>query len=100
MPGDIVQADIAIITIFFDLMEYWPPDRHFACTVGKNEFIPCDYPLDPLRRKKSAMSFRDRSQVRDAGIQSRSNRALALAIGAVTSCAISVKQVASIERGN
>src|SRR5215471_2328840 len=87
----ILQANVSIVAIFLDLVEYRPPDRHFARAVGLDQFITGDYAAHSLRRKETAISFCNRSQVRYRRVQDRSNRPFSFPIVSVASGAVSVK---------
>src|SRR5262245_57704958 len=79
----ILQADLAVVTVFLYLMKNRAPDRHLARAVCGNAFISGDDLLDARSRECASITLCDRSKIGQLGVERRRNRTVALPVRAV-----------------
>src|SRR6476646_9828335 len=70
----VLQADLAVVTVFLYLMEDGPPDRHLARAVRGHSFISSDDLLDACSREGTSIALCDRREVK-CGPQQKARQA-------------------------
>ena len=86
---DILQTNFAVITVFLDLVEYRPPNGHFAGTMASNDFIAQDDLAHAADGKDPATSLGNRGEIGHFGGERRCYRAVTFAFHSVAGGAMS-----------
>jgi hypothetical protein len=93
----VLQADLAVVTVFLYLMEDGPPDRHLARAVRGHSFISSDDLLDARSRESTSIPLCDRREVGQPGVERRRNRTVTPAVRAVASSAVGAIYINALE---